>query len=594
MLFPAQNGIIILKLRHLCANFVLYFLSVFDDYNNINAKTIYPVKMVLVFRIIHRRSGVVMKKLLSLTLCISIIFAGSLPASITAMAADPESVYITVDEPNQYGVELTRTQITEAVGEMIGRLDNKLKVYLDGAVFDYMLNATQYQTSSGTPDKDKIAAALIDINHEIYRTSSEIAYQALYIKDYGYSYIFPYKYSSNKYSLNGFYQIEFEFNYYETKEGFAEVQEYVDENIDSVLGDALTDYEKTRLIHDFVAKNFVYDSEAYSPNATPGVDYAYSGSEMIKKGKGVCAGYSGITYMLLKKAGLESKIVDTDGTYGVNPGQSPEDHAWNLVKIDGRWYHMDVTWASVGNGTVRRNFFLLSNSSFEKVYIGSNLYQHLWNKALYPVASIDYSDHASTLISQSILEISELPEDITPEHLEQVLAIRYKVRSIPVEEWNKITNLDILVEAEQKLGITGNTVTSDKYQIDDQNKLITKVNENTDIEAFLSNISGGDFQIVSEKGDQVTSGKVGTGMILIHSVNSVEKGRYTIIILGDVDSDGAITAKDMLVTRRHILQISNLEGIYTTASDVDKDDQITAKDILRMQRHILQIESISQ
>lgn len=534
-----------------------------------------------------------MKRIISILLCITIIFSITYIASFSASAED-EDITITVDDASQNGVALIKTQITDAVHDMISRFDNNLTVYVNGAVFDYILNSPQYQSSNGIPDKEKIAEALIDINHENFRTSSEIAYQALYIEQYGYGYSYSTIYRDNKYHLSGYFTINIEYQYYETKQGFSEVQNYVDNNIDTVLGDALTQYEKVKKIHDFVAKSFSYDQNANQPGAMPGLDFAYSGSDMIKKGKGVCAGYSALAYMFLKKANIESKIVATDDTYGVNPGKDPESHAWSLVKIDEKWYHMDVTWASVGNGNVRYNFFLLSNTSFENVYIGSNLYQHLWKSALYPEALIDYSDHADTLIAECISEIAGLPENITQDHLEQVSAIRLKIRSIPVEDWDKITNLDVLIDAENKLGLSENKLTSDKYQIDEQNNIITKVHENTDINNFLSGFSGGTLQIVKENGDQVTSGKIGTGMILVHSINSVEQGRFTVMILGDVDGDGSITAKDMLLSRRKILQISSLEGIFSTAADVDKDSNITAKDVLRMQRNILQIEQIEQ
>jgi hypothetical protein len=39
-----------------------------------------------------------------------------------------------------------------------------------------------------------------------------------------------------------------------------------------------------------------------------------------------------LTYKMLKAAGIDNEIV------------SNEDHAWNIVKIDGNWYHLDTTW----------------------------------------------------------------------------------------------------------------------------------------------------------------------------------------------------------------------------------------------------------
>ena len=43
-----------------------------------------------------------------------------------------------------------------------------------------------------------------------------------------------------------------------------------------------------------------------------------------------------------------------------------ENHIWNLVNIDGVWYHLDMTWddpvASDGNQYLIHNFFLISKN----------------------------------------------------------------------------------------------------------------------------------------------------------------------------------------------------------------------------------------
>ena len=46
----------------------------------------------------------------------------------------------------------------------------------------------------------------------------------------------------------------------------------------------------------------------------------------------VCEGYARCYRRLMKKAGIEAQYVHGGG------------HAWNIVKISGKWYHVDVTW----------------------------------------------------------------------------------------------------------------------------------------------------------------------------------------------------------------------------------------------------------
>ena len=42
------------------------------------------------------------------------------------------------------------------------------------------------------------------------------------------------------------------------------------------------------------------------------------------------------------------------------------NHAWNLIKIDGEWYHIDVTWDDPTPdllGRVNHVFFLISDDA---------------------------------------------------------------------------------------------------------------------------------------------------------------------------------------------------------------------------------------
>ena len=64
------------------------------------------------------------------------------------------------------------------------------------------------------------------------------------------------------------------------------------------------------------------------------------------EGKAVCEGYAEAFQYLLQKAGIQSFIITGSS---VNPGTGEsEGHAWNAVRIDGRYYHVDLTWDDQG------------------------------------------------------------------------------------------------------------------------------------------------------------------------------------------------------------------------------------------------------
>lgn len=47
-------------------------------------------------------------------------------------------------------------------------------------------------------------------------------------------------------------------------------------------------------------------------------------------------------------------------------GASGIDHMWNMVKLEGQWYHVDVTWddpvMSDGSHALKYNYFLISDA----------------------------------------------------------------------------------------------------------------------------------------------------------------------------------------------------------------------------------------
>ncbi len=62
--------------------------------------------------------------------------------------------------------------------------------------------------------------------------------------------------------------------------------------------------------------------------------------------KSVCVGYARATQYILQKYGIECVLVSSIES---------EDHAWNLAKIDGEYYHIDTTWGDGSNTDASKN-----------------------------------------------------------------------------------------------------------------------------------------------------------------------------------------------------------------------------------------------
>ncbi|MFD1884169.1 transglutaminase domain-containing protein [Paenibacillus wenxiniae] len=164
-------------------------------------------------------------------------------------------------------------------------------------------------------------------------------------------------------------------SYRETAAQTAYVQNQVKQTLANIVTTDMNDHQKVKAIHDWVVRNVKYD-ETYT---------RYTAYEALHDGTAVCQGYALLTYELLKEAGIQNLIVE--GTAG------GELHAWNLVNLDGTWYHLDTTWDDPvpdQGDEVDTTYYLLTDAQMKK--------DHNWTKT-YPAANTTYASTLNALIS---------------------------------------------------------------------------------------------------------------------------------------------------------------------------------------------------
>ncbi len=112
----------------------------------------------------------------------------------------------------------------------------------------------------------------------------------------------------------------------------------------SCITDEMSDYEREMALHDALAKKVTYIESANAHNA-------YGA---IVEGEAVCEGYAEALQHLLRSVGVQSFIIIGSS---VNPSTGvAEGHAWNAVKIDEKFYHVDLTWNDQGERLFRAYF----------------------------------------------------------------------------------------------------------------------------------------------------------------------------------------------------------------------------------------------
>lgn len=132
--------------------------------------------------------------------------------------------------------------------------------------------------------------------------------------------------------------------------------------ISTLINDDMEDYDKALILHDYLAKTVEYNMNAVSSsnNQLTSVDtHARSAYGAIVDKTAVCQGYALAYAHLLSLVGIESEFVTSDYM----------NHAWNMVKIDNDFYHVDVTYDDPVNtsnedaGLVSHEYFLRSDES---------------------------------------------------------------------------------------------------------------------------------------------------------------------------------------------------------------------------------------
>lgn len=156
---------------------------------------------------------------------------------------------------------------------------------------------------------------------------------------------------------------------------------------DSCKVDEKTPVQVVHAIHDSIVEWNSYDYVNYLNKSIPRSSFGIDG--VLLKETSVCQGYAETLQMFFTIAGIENKLVVGKGCSNGHW----ESHAWNLVRLDGSWYHVDSTWddpVALGEDGIKTemlvyDYFLKSDKDMSK--------DHSWNQSDYPKAAGGVYEH---------------------------------------------------------------------------------------------------------------------------------------------------------------------------------------------------------
>lgn len=141
---------------------------------------------------------------------------------------------------------------------------------------------------------------------------------------------------------------------------------------------SMPNYLKELIIHDYIVDNY-----QYSTNIT---DISHTPYSLLVNGDGVCSAYAQSMDILLNMVDIDTLYVTGTATNS----SGTENHAWNIVNIDGEYYNVDATWDDpVGYSLLsldeKYKYFNVTDAELAA--------DHSWDRSEYPSCSSNTYNH---------------------------------------------------------------------------------------------------------------------------------------------------------------------------------------------------------
>ena len=172
------------------------------------------------------------------------------------------------------------------------------------------------------------------------------------------NYVHPFNsFSKLETSYDSFNKIIIEVKKNYTEEEIVLIQNKVDEIFNTYYRDELSLKDNIRKFHDYIIDHAKYDSDRTDKNIIRyKSDIAYG---PLFEGYAICGGYTDLMQLFLEKMNI------------INYRISSNDHIWNAVKLNDKWYHLDLTWddpvVSDGSDYLEHSYFMIDSKKLYRM-----------------------------------------------------------------------------------------------------------------------------------------------------------------------------------------------------------------------------------
>lgn len=162
-----------------------------------------------------------------------------------------------------------------------------------------------------------------------------------------------------------------------TNEEIKEIDYKINQIMAETINDSMSTEEKLRALHDYIINNTKYDKNMEESGTSIYDSKRMTG--LLNEHYAICSAYTDVYAVMLSKLNLENYKI------------SNADHIWNAVKIDNKWYHVDLTWddpiTTTGQNMLVYDYFLIDNNTLNKTILEDEIVEnkdkHLFDIEIY-------------------------------------------------------------------------------------------------------------------------------------------------------------------------------------------------------------------
>ncbi len=395
----------------------------------------------------------------------------------------------------------------------------------------------------------------------------------------------------------------------------------LDQKVRSVMTElsasGITDtYEKALWLHDKVTQLVTYGVSSNDQNI-------YGA---LVEGKAVCAGYTKLYQLLLKKAGIPAWNVKG---YGVDPHSSSViNHEWNLMWLDGHCVYTDVTWADQVD-EIYYVYFARELEGFNADHITESYYADMLPQCC---DSCDFVSYFHREAPEACFDSTPAAEDIgalfkVNADGKSVTAVLYDKNANILMSWlQNQSNLSAVIRStlpNRSYSISassiGNSSVGLEIHLTVYSSEVFSGSLSGNITSFYSDTDSVTVELVNKNDPSVTYRSTVTGKNASYSFGGVTSGEYTlriskknhgtreysvavsfketvfngkICLIADTNGDGKLNAKDSAFYRSCVNNLKTPDAYTKLCMDINGDGKINTKDCSALRSHLTNRGSI--